>query len=379
MHLGGVERSLLGFLDAINYNNYEVDVFIHNHTGELMKYMNPNANLLDEVGAYTTLTRPIFDILKEGYLKVAFGRLKARLKAKKLDEGPLSYSIFQYIADNTVKYMPQISNKEYDLAISFLTPHNIVKDKVNAKKKVAWIHTDYSTISIDAKAELPIWSSFDYIAAISESSKGAFDKLFPSLQKKVVVIENMLSMQFVKEQAMEETITLGGQVTLLTVGRFSHPKAFDRAVYMCAHLIKMGVPLKWYAIGYGDQETIEKAIEKAGMQEHFIILGKKANPYPYMRACDIYVQPSRYEGKAVTVREAQMLSKPVAITNFPTSQSQLTDSFDGIIVPMDIKGAAEGIKKLIEDEKLQNKLVENCNRTDYGNFEEINKVYNFLS
>ena len=78
------------------------------------------------------------------------------------------------------------------------------------------------------------------------------------------------------------------------------------------------------------------------MQERVIILGKKNNPYPYMRACDLYVQPSRYEGKAVTVREAQLLGKPVVITNYATSASQLEDGADGVIVPMDNAGCAEG-------------------------------------
>lgn len=84
-------------------------------------------------------------------------------------------------------------------------------------------------------------------------------------------------------------------------------------------------------------------ITEAGMQERVIILGKKDNPYPYMRACELYVQPSRYEGKAVTVREAQLLGKPVVITSYATSASQLEDGVDGVVVPMDNAGCAAGI------------------------------------
>ena len=68
------------------------------------------------------------------------------------------------------------------------------------------------------------------------------------------------------------------------------------------------------------------------MEKHFVLAGKQMNPYPYIKACDIYVQPSRYEGKAVTVREAQILGKPVVITRFPTSSSQLEEGVDGIII-----------------------------------------------
>ena len=61
------------------------------------------------------------------------------------------------------------------------------------------------------------------------------------------------------------------------------------------------------------------------MEEHVLLLGKRTNPYPYIAACDIYAQPSRYEGKSVTVREAQMLCKPVAVTAYPTATSQVRD------------------------------------------------------
>lgn len=114
------------------------------------------------------------------------------------------------------------------------------------------------------------------------------------------------------------------------------------------------------------------------MQKNVILLGKKENPYPYMNACDIYVQPSRYEGKAVTVREAQTLAKPVVITNFPTSKSQLEDGVDGIIVPMDNEGCAKGIMSLIDDKELQQKLINNCKSRDYSNKQEIEKLYKII-
>ncbi|MGL5937579.1 MAG: glycosyltransferase [Phocaeicola sp.] len=378
MELGGVERSLIGLLDAIDYSQYEVDVFIHRHIGDLMPFINPKANLLPEIKEYTTLTRPIKEIVKEGYWRIAVGRLKAKWRAKKYKGEKTNAAIFQYVADETTHLLPQITTKEYDLAISFQQPHNIVNDKIKAKKKIAWIHTDYSTVEVDVKAELPVWNHFDAIASISESSTDAFLTTFPTLKNKVVVIENMLSPDFVKRQAELEDIELKGEIKLLTVGRFCYPKAFDRAVQICAELVNMGLPIKWYAIGYGDEITIQNAIKESSMENHFIIIGKKSNPYPYMKACNLYVQPSRYEGKAVTVREAQMLCKPVVITKFPTSSSQLTDGFDGVIIPMEIKEAAVAIKNLLEDKNRLQELSDNCRVTDYGNLSNIEKLYNLL-
>ena len=114
------------------------------------------------------------------------------------------------------------------------------------------------------------------------------------------------------------------------------------------------------------------------MEDRVIILGKKENPYPYIKACDLYVQPSRYEGKAVTVREAQMLCKPVVITRYATSASQLEDGVDGVIVPMDNEGCAKGIAAVIQDEKLRQHLIENTRNRDYSNAEEIEKIYQVM-
>ena len=114
------------------------------------------------------------------------------------------------------------------------------------------------------------------------------------------------------------------------------------------------------------------------MEEYVIILGKKTNPYPYIKNCDLYVQPSRYEGKAVTVREAQMLCKPVVITKFATSSSQLSDGYDGIIVPMDNQGCADGIANVLKNKELMLMLSKNCAKNDYSNAEEVNKLYDII-
>ena len=111
------------------------------------------------------------------------------------------------------------------------------------------------------------------------------------------------------------------------------------------------------------------------MEEHVILLGKKENPYPYIKACDIYVQPSRYEGKSITVREAQILCKPVAITNYPTAPSQIEDGVDGVIVPLDNEGCAEGLARFIADKTLQERIVGYLRTHDYANTSEVEKIY----
>ena len=161
----------------------------------------------------------------------------------------------------------------------------------------------------------------------------------------------------------------------LSVGRFSYAKNFNNIPEILQYVHKEMPNVKWYLIGYGgDDKLIRRKIHEYGMEDDVIIIGKKENPYPYIKACDLYVQPSKFEGKAVTVKEAQMLGKPVVITAYPTSGSQLTDGKDGIIVPMDNKGCAEGIINLLHDSTKMKQLADNCRQRDYSGSSNISLV-----
>lgn len=382
MELGGVERSLLGLLDAIDYDRYDVDLFLMRHSGELMPYLNPKANLLPEIPQYASLAVPMASLVKSGQLGVLRGRLGGKLAARRFDRkdpsDKPSVTALTYSHKHTLPVMPQISGKTYDLAISFLTPHYFARQRVQAERYAAWIHTDYTALTFDRVAELAMWEGYDAICGVSEQASRGFQAVFPELAGKVQTIENILPKELICKQAAapQTDLPFGGAKILLSVGRFCEAKNFDNVPDVCRRLVADGLDVKWYLIGYGGSEPlIRQKIAEAGMQDRVIILGKKDNPYPYMRACDLYVQPSRYEGKAVTVREAQLLGKPVVITDYATSASQLADGVDGVIVPMDNAGCTAGIAALLRDPARMQQLSENCAKRDYTNSAEIEKIY----
>ena len=387
LELGGAEISLIGLLQSLDYSKYDVDLFVYSHRGELMEFIPKEVNLLPEIKEYVQIERPLKDVIRDGYWKIAFARLKAKLQFRRYvrRHHPKDRSaIFQYVSSAVSPYLPSLDHlDEYDLAISFLTPHNFVLEKVKAKKKAAWIHTDYSRIDVNTDMELPIWSSYDHIVSISQEVTKSFVSRFPSLQQKIIEIENILSAKFVRERAelispQEVALEMKreeGETVLLSVGRFCEAKNYDNVPDICRRIIKAGCPVKWYLIGYGgDEPLIRRKIVETGMEDNVIIMGKKANPYPYIKACDIYVQPSRYEGKSVTVREAQILCKPVVITDYPTARSQVRDGVDGVIVPMDNEGCAAGIVSLIIDSERQGSLVEYEMVNDFGNESVSRKI-----
>lgn len=416
LEIGGAERSLIGLLNALDYTKYEVDLFVYEHRGDFMDMIPKQVNLLPEISSYAAIEKPLKDVIKSGHFGIALGRLLAKRRGKRFaqqHQGKESIAVFQYVHTNVTPLLPSLHKYgEYDLAISFLIPHNIVRDKVMAKQKWAWIHTDYSFLEMDTEVELPVWSAYDKIVSISDDVTKGFLSKFPSLENKIILIENILSEQFVREQADDglkfkddslkckveslkcnvdglgpntlnphpSTLHLTpSTINLLSIGRFSYAKAFDRAVHICKAIIDKGIDIHWYIVGFGgEEEKIKKVIHETGMEERFILVGKQLNPYPFIKACDVYIQPSRYEGKAVTVREAQILCKPVVITNYATASSQVEDGIDGIIVPNDIEGAAEGIAAFLQNKQKQQEIVAYLQNHHYGNEDEVKKIDYYL-
>ena len=384
MELGGAEISLIGLLQALDYEKYDVDLFVHRHQGELMSFIPEKVNLLREIPAYACIESPMTEALRRGQFGVVWGRLKARMRRHRyVPKNPekTQCAIYQYIAQEVDPHLPSLEQYgEYDLAISFLQPHNYVLSKVRAKRKACWIHTDYTKVEFDVQAELPVWTAFDHVVSISPDVTLTFLKVFPSLRDKIVEIENCLPSSFVRKRADEKDVTKEmpkeqGTVNLLSVGRYNEAKNYDNVPNICRRIMETGINLRWYLIGYGaDEALIRQKIEEAGMEKHVILLGKRTNPYPYIKACDIYCQPSRYEGKSVTVREAQMLCKPVVVTNYTTAKSQVQDGMDGVIVPMDNESCAKGIADFIQNTELQSDIVRNLGQHDYGNATEANKI-----
>lgn len=384
LELGGAERSLIGLLNAIDPEACDVDLFLMRHEGELMDMIPDYVHLLPQVPAYTVLARPMKDTLKEGHFLLTAARLAGKIYAGRYDRQHHytdSGVALDYSHKFTCPFMPKVQpNTEYDFAISFLTPHYLVAQKVRAKKKIAWIHTDYTCVQVNVQSELAMWSAYDHIASISPAVTESFLSAFPTLADKIVLIENILPMELIRKQAEETTVDMDFDgIKLLSIGRFCTAKNFDNVPDICARLVHSGLNIRWYLIGFGsDEALIRQKIEEAGMSGRVIVLGKKDNPYPYIKTCDLYVQPSRYEGKCVTVREAQALGKPVVIANYATASSQLQDGVDGIIVPMDNENCAKGIVALLNDSSRIEDLVRNCQQNDYSNAQEVQKLYQLM-
>lgn len=383
LEIGGIERSLINMLEAFDYESYDVDLMVFDHSGDLMHMVPEDVHILPPCPPYSIFRRPIAQCLKEGYWLTSLIRILCKLLIQFIHMfRPITergYYQEQLVLRLCSYVLPKLTSS-YDLAISYAWPHDIVARNVRAGVKVAWIHTDYSELDINRRLDLHIWNQFDYIASISEAVTHAFLKVYPSLSSKIIAIDNITSPDYIHrmaESAVSDVQFEPARFHLVSVGRLSRAKGFDMAVAALRMLHDRGYThMRWFIVGFGgDEQGLRQLIDAHGLKDDFILLGKRLNPYPYIRACDIYVQPSRYEGKAVTIAEAMILGKPVLITNYKTAHSQVVDGENGLICDLSAEGLADGIEQLYLNTSLRQRLTACHAGKDYGNAHELRKLY----
>lgn len=389
LEIGGAETSLIGLLGAIDYSRYEVDLFLQAVRGDMLAYVPKEVRILPEIGCYSMIEEPISLCLKKGYWRVAAARLVSKFKYQcyVCRYHPKDMHTYFDILDHEItKVWPSLEHLgEYDLAVSYIAMKTITLDKVKARKKIAWIHTDYSTVDCFKPYALSLWKRFDHIVSISPAVTAAFLTYLPETASQIVEIENILPWALIRQKAqcISPDVPLfpglkKGEVCLLSVGRICEAKNYDNIPYIAAKLRQLGVSFHWFIVGPGDHSSIDEQAKALGVDEVVSFLGASTNPYPFLQQCDIYVHPSRYEGKSIVVREAQVLGKPVVITRYPTASSQIISGKDGVIVPLDNEGCAAGIAHFLRDSLLQERIIAYLQSHDFAGVSEIEKIYQLM-
>ena len=386
MFIGGAERSLLGLLEAFDYDQYQVDLFLYRHEGELLQYIPEEVNVLPENDYYKVFDVPIKSLLFSKKFLYGIARICSKValhihSALKKESAGIWMNM-QYTSKFLQPLLPRIKG-HYDLGIMFLGIADTLINKVDADMKITWNHTDYDTLGPDKKMDLETYSKVDYVVSVSDECNQKVIKHYPELKEKAITIENLLAKDFIiiqSKEKIENPFDLNTDFNLLSIGRYCEAKNFDNVPFICKKLLDLGLNIKWYIIGYGgDEEKIIQNIKKNHMEDYVILLGKKTNPYPYIKACNVYVQPSRYEGKCVSVREAQILNKPVIITNYATAKNQLVNGYDGMIVPLENEKCALGIYNVLTNKDLLHTISENTYKSDYSNYDSINDLINLIN
>jgi glycosyltransferase involved in cell wall biosynthesis len=390
LHCGGAEKALLSLLQSIDFTLYNVDLFLFKHEGVFLKYLPKEINLLDEPREYQYFDMPFKLALVESVKNKKFDLALRRIVASYFFRTVKNKALCEQIVWKHISGVFNLTKKKYDASIGFLEKNPIYfsLEKVNARKKIGWIHTNYSNSGMASKKDIPYFNKLDNIISVSEECVESLKTNFPQLQHKMKVIYNIVSPSVIHELSEQETDDSiihednKSCTNIITVARLGHEKGIDIAIEACEILLQNGCEVMWQVIGYGTEIEINNMNEKIKnhkLGQHFKLLGIKENPYPFIKKADIYVQPSRNEGKSIALDEAKILGKPIVVTNFSTAKNQIKHQENGIITEINPESLAIGIKKLIENKELRNKLIENVLNEDMDTQQEINKLYNLIN
>ena len=277
--------------------------------------------------------------------------------------------------------LPKLDS-EYDVAIGYLEgdASYYVIDKVNAKRKILWVHSNFDNIkkNEDVSVYKEYFREADKVVSISDKCVQVLQDNYPDMRNKFVFLPNLTSSVVLKntaKAAIDEKF-LKDIFNIVSVGRLTEAKGFDMAIDALKILKERKVPVHWWIVGDGElRECLEKQVRNNGVEQYLTFLGSKSNPYPYMNNADLIVQTSRWEGKSVVLDEAKILGKPILATAYATVKDQVENGKEGVIVEMNAESIAKGIECLVEDESVLNRIRNYLMARDYGNQSEIVKYY----
>ncbi len=384
MNVGGTEKALLNMIHEIPKEEYDITLLMLEKYGGFLnsipthvqiEYYNGYKDIKHILNQPPNITA--VSLLKAGKVIKALNIILIHLLSKIMKERSI---FFKYLIKGY-----QENETEYDLAVAYAGPMDFISyfviKKIKAKKKVQWVHFDVNKIGFNERFAAKIYKKFDRIFVVSNQGKNKLITMLPVLKGKTDTFFNLISPNSIDQMANEgngfEDNFKG--IRILTVGRLTKEKGQDLIIPVLAKLKHNGYNVRWYCIGDGSaRKEYEDLIDKYNIKNDFILLGANPNPYPFMKQCDIYVQPSRHEGYCITLSEAKIFNKPIITTNFTGASEQIIDNETGLIVNFDEQEMFKALKRFLDDQKLKNKIKGYSQYKVLNNTKEIDKLYNLI-
>ena len=344
---GGAEKVLVSFANDLVSRGHEVEVLELYEKGLLKPQFDQ---------------RVTFDaICSKAYTEKYYASL-AQVKENPLLIGKLVFSkIVGYRRFAEKLAAKRYAGREFDVAVNYLEIESpaFLLESVKAKKYIQWIHIDVENLENPAEHDhhLPVWEKMDSIVCVSQAAVDSFEKRYPTLVDKTHLIYNFFDETAIKKRAEELCELPGLKPALLSVGRMTEQKKYLRFLDVLARLRNEGYEFSWHVLGEGIQrQEIEEKIHLLHLEDRVYLHGLTDNPYKYMAACNLFVLPSGWEGFPTVTVEAKVLNCPVLATDVAGIREQLRHGETGWIVDNSEDAIFEGLRHLLRNPELREKL-----------------------
>ena len=356
LSMGGLEKTLIDLCNNLDYTKYNVDLYLFNDGRDLLPQLNKNVNLLPDSPYFATVYNKsvgssVKALLKQKKFLLAFYRIIRFIKARLKMQG-LSNLDWHFQKKTMLKI-----DKEYDTAVAFAegSACYYVADCIKAKVKSMWIHTDINQIITNKSLDNMAFSVANSICTVSNNSANSLKENYPKFANKIKVftLPSLFDFDKLTLLSKEENEMDKKTINIVSVGRLVELKGFHLCIPACKKLIDEGYNIKWYVAGDGPQRPeLEKLIKQNNLEEHFVLLGNKQNPYTYINGAEICVQPSSYEGLGLVIYEEKLFKKAVVASNIPAFLEMIEDHKNGLIIERNSESIYNAVKKLLDNKEL---------------------------
>ena len=387
LNMGGAQKSLLSFLRTLvdQYpNEYDIDLMICSGKGKLLDQVPAEINILrtPKVIEYMWNNYNFVEMMNHRSFKGIVGKVYRKITKKFFEKKYNALNDKQITWMQWKRFVNNVPG-EYDCAISYLegTTNYLLVDKVQATKKILWIHTEYDKFGFDPEFDKYFFSKADIIATISKRCVDNLLKYHSEYKYKIRLLENIVSEKILKEMASTypPAEIKKDCVNILSIGRLNKEKQFELAVEAALLLQEDAYKINWMILGDGpEKEKLQSLIETLKLK-NITLLGSKTNPYPYYLGCDIFVQTSKFEGKSIVLDEAKIFCKPIVVTNYNTVADNISNEVNGLIVNMNSRDIASGIERLVNDSNLKNCLCMHLKNENNSNEYEVRKYVDAIN
>lgn len=250
----------------------------------------------------------------------------------------------------------------YDIECAFLESGatKIIAASTNKNaKKLAWVHCDLSRAVSNYsafEAKTATWyRNYDHVVCVSETVKKSFDHIFHHSFRSDVLY-NIIDDEAIRRKAAETISNIAKRkLTMLAVGTMYPPKNYPRLLKAHRQLLQEGIDHDLWILGDGEQrEEIVEFIKTNELEDSVKIFGFQKNPYPYMKAADLIVCSSNYEGFSTVVTESTILGKAIVTTDCSGMKEILGESEYGLITENSDIAFCDGVRTMLTNEKLRN-------------------------
>ena len=356
----GAEKALIELLKHFSREQYEVSLYVLLDQGELISQIPEHVKVLNrEYSDASVLSKEGKKVLNRKIWKRLWIRgavlrnlpFLLRNTFVMLKKGKLSPDklLWRVMSDSG-----QSIKEHYDMAVAYLEggATYYVHDHINADRKFTFLHVDYRFAGYTRELDKNCYPDFDRIFTVSDEVKKSFVKVYPECSQNTYVFHNLIDQKEIRRKAelpggFEDSYD-GKRI--LTVGRLTAQKAYEISIDAMKILKDHGVKARWYVLGEGElREKLQSQINRLGLQEDFVLLGAKTNPYPYYRQCNLYVHATRFEGKSIAIQEAQTLGCTILVSDSSGNREQVIQGEDGMMCSLTPEAVSRNIEELLKN------------------------------